>query len=272
MILAGISLDRMDVIRLEKMQNLVIQCEESIEGIFTAIYEAYEQKKKYEDVFLQMGAEGEFRLFTEYTVSTPDSGKASKVIRTVLREFGEEVYTTFCQALATPEPERGDAVYHAIVLGYTMKNKRSLMDNLANSYVNKVFRMGRQANNEILHMKGFLRFSELESGLLFSEIGPKNNIITFLAPHFADRLPGENFIIYDSSRDIAVLHAAFKEWVVVSGEGINLEEARRFSEQEMEYQAMFQYFCQKIAIADRVNKNLQRQMLPLRFREYMIEF
>ena len=68
-----------------------------------------------------------------------------------------------------------------IVKGLSMKNKLNLINDLSDNYVNNVFKMAREVNNEILHLKGFLRFQELNGDILFSKIGPKNNIITFIA-------------------------------------------------------------------------------------------
>ena len=44
------------------------------------------------------------------------------------------------------------------------------------------------------------------------------------------------------------------------------------SEKELQYQALFRSFCHAITIEGRRNAELQRNMLPLRFREYMFEF
>ena len=88
-------------------------------------------------------------------------------------------------------------------------------------------------------------------------------------PHFADRLPLENFVIYDEKRELYGVHPAGKEWYLVSGmepEGLQL------SEREAQYQELFTMFCQIIAIKQRKNLKLQLQMLPLRFQEYMVEF
>ena len=45
-----------------------------------------------------------------------------------------------------------------------------------------------------------------------------------------------------------------------------------FSEEERNIQELFRYFCRKIMIKERENEKLQRQNLPYRFQEYMIEF
>ncbi|MDY2607596.1 MAG: TIGR03915 family putative DNA repair protein, partial [Lachnospiraceae bacterium] len=149
--------------------------------------------------------------------------------------------------------------------------KRNLINDLSDNYVNNVFKMAREVNNEILHLKGFLRFQELNGDILFSEIGPKNNILTFIAPHFADRLSNENFIIYDEIRNLCVVHPKYKEWVIVSGDFLSDKELEISSDEEL-YSNLYKKFCQSIAIKERTNIKLQTQMLPLRFQKYMTEF
>ena len=95
--------------------------------------------------------------------------------------------------------------------------------------------------------------------------------MSFLGDHFANRFPLENFMIYDEYHDICLIHAAGKKWFTVSGDLLRLGELLELSEEELQIQELFQYFCHKIAIKERENLPLQQQMLPLRFRPNMVE-
>lgn len=243
-----------------------------MEGIFTGIYNAYLMKKPHEQIHISVGAEENYRLFAVYEVCLPEEEKAGRVARTIVREFGEEAYLAVCRALASAEPDKGEAVYKTVVTGFQMKNRKSLMGNLANPYVHRVFELARFTANEAHFHVEFLRFNELESGILYAPIGPKNNLITFIVPHFADRLPLENFVIHDEIRNIFAVHPAGKEWYLVTGEeGLQLENLS-FSEGEEKYSELFCHFFHTIAIKERRNLGLQRNMLPLRYRKYMTEF
>lgn len=155
-----------------------------------------------------------------------------------------------CRALATEEAEKGQAVYQTVVDGITHGSGRRVMENSMNPYVNMVFQLSRRAGNEIHRLMEFVRFQELEQGILYSKVGPKCNVVSFLMPHFADRLPLENFIIHDEKRELYGVHPAGKEWYLVSKmepvpEGITL------SERETQYQELFTMFCRTIAIKER---------------------
>lgn len=247
-------------------------CEDSIEGVFTGIYDAYAFREGHEHLHIQIGEEENLRLFASYLYITPDSVKTKKVAETIQKRLGTDTYMSICRALATEESEKGQAVYQTVVDGITNGRGRRVMENSMNPYVDMVFRLSRCAANEIHRLLEFIRFQELQQGILYSKIGAKCNVVSFLMPHFADRLPLENFIIYDEKRELYGVHPAGKEWYLVSGMERKADEELMMSEKEEQYQELFTMFCQTIAIKERKNLKLQQQMLPLRFQEYMVEF
>lgn len=254
------------------MEEYYLICEDSLEGIFTGIYNAYLLKKPHEQIHICLAEEENYRLFAVYQECQPEDKKAASVARTILREFGEETYLSVCRALASMAEDKGEAVYKSIVKGFSMKNRKNLMGNLADSYVHRVFELARFSSNEIHYHLEVLRFFELESGILYAPIEPKSNVLTFIMPHFADRLPLENFVIHDESRNLFAVHPAKKEWYLVTGEeGWELANGS-FSKGEEKYSELFCQFFHSVAIKERKNPKLQRNHLPLRFRRYMTEF
>lgn len=249
---------------------IVYLCEDSLEGVFTAIYRAYEEKRSHADTCLSLTEEP--LLFAEYIVVEPDPERTCKVIRTLRRRFGEDDYMSLCMALASEDPEKAQAVYRTVTNGLSGDVRPGhLLDNLSDDNIHKAFSLARAAGREFSHLQGFVRFREAENKVLFASIGPKNDLLTFLMPHFADRLPTENFVIHDEKRNLFGIHPAGRQWYLLRGEEAE-RPTFRLSEEEEDYQALFRHFCESIAIRERRNLKLQRNMLPLRFREYMIEF
>lgn len=247
----------------------VYRCDDSLESIFTAIYLSYEESREAEDTYLAL--DDNPMLFGEDVRVQPDCARAVKVMRTLERRFGEDDYLKICTALASTEIEKAQAVYRTVVKGLDERCARGhLFDDLTDTYVMQTFALARKAGREIGYLREFLRFQELENGMLYAKIGPKCNALTFLMPHFADRLPIENFVIHDSTRNIFGIHPARQQWYLFSGEEV--EPKLLFSEEEMQYQELFRHFCRTISIKERENLQLQKNVLPLRFREYMIEF
>lgn len=249
---------------------VVYRCEDSLESIFTAVYQAYEEKRNHGETLLSLSDDP--ILFAEDIQVIPCVEKVLKVMRTLKSRFGEKDYFSLCLALASEDSEKAQAVYKTIVDGLAGKRGRGhLFDNLANDFVHKSFSLARGAEREYAHLRGFVRFEELENGVLYSRVAPKNNVVTFLMPHFADRLPIENFVIYDEGRNFFGIHPAGKQWYLLLGEGSEMP-GLKLSEEERTYRELFCRFCHEIAIKERKNLKLQRNMLPLRFQEYMVEF
>lgn len=254
------------------MEEKYIICEDSLDGILTAVYDAYALREGHEHLHVQVGEEDNYRLFATYLYSRPDPVKTDKVIRTVKNRLGESVYGAICRAAASYRKEKGDAVYRTIVDGITGGSGKRTMENLCNPYVAKTFELARYTANEAHYELEFIRFQELEQGILYSKIGPKNNVMPFVMPHFADRLAPENFMIHDENRGLFGVHPAKEEWYLVSeAEGFR-PESLKWSKKEMRYQELFIFFHKTIAIKERYNSRLQQQMLPLRFQDYMVEF
>lgn len=249
---------------------VVYRCEDSLESIFTAIYQAYEEKREHGETQLQLSREP--LLFAEEVTVIPDNEKVVKVMRTLRRRFGEEDYMRLCMALAAQAEEKAQAVYRTVVDGLRRGcSSGHLFDNLSDHWVHTAFSLARAVEREIQHLKGFVRFEELENGILYARIGPKSNALTFLMPHFADRLPIENFVLYDAKRNFFGLHPAGKDWYLFQGEETGESASFLRSENEEAYRELFCGFCRTIEIKERRNLQLQQNLLPLRFREYMVE-
>lgn len=258
-----------------RMEEKYIICEDSLEGIFTAVYDAYALREGHTHLHIQVGEEENYRLFATYRYSQADFDKTDKVIRTLKERLGDHVYGAICRAAASDGRDKADAVYHTVVDGITGGHGVRTMENLRNPYVARTFELARRTANEAHYEIEFLRFQELEQGVLYARIGPKNHVVPFLMPHFADRLAPEDFMIHDENRGVFGVHPAHQEWYLVSGvsqETEKLREVIRYSDRERKYQDLFTLFHRTIAIRERTNRRLQQQMLPLRFQDYMVEF
>ena len=249
-------------------------CEDSPNGIFSGIYDAWDfkvnQNKKYpagstatdtssrmyphacshEDIHLVCHEPDNYQLFYEYIHVETSTEKSDKVAIVPAKKN---------------DLDKADAIYHTLVLGLNTAAGARAIHDLSNPYVHRLFTLSRATANEAHHLLGFLRFSELENGVLFSTIHPKNNALPILAEHFTDRLPQENFMIYDENRQLAAVHAAGKNFMLVDASGIDQDLLKRTSEKESAYQKLWLAFFDQIAIQARINPKLQAQNIPKRF-------
>lgn len=260
------------------MEEKYLICEDSLEGIFTGIYDAYALREGHEHLHLQIGEEENLRLFAAYVHIVPDPVKTEKVARTLQTRLGEHVYHSLCRAAASCYPDKGEAVYQTVVDALTAGSGRRVMENVRNPHVARCFELARFTANEAHYEIEFIRFQELaatdraKGNVLFAKIGPKNNVVPFVMPHFADRLSIENFMVYDEHRKLFGVHPAGEEWYLVTAAADFLPGESAMSAKELEYQELFRTFHRTIAIKSRENRKLQRQMCAYRYQDYMLEF
>ena len=254
------------------MNKNILVCESTPEGIFSAVYYAYEKKLNPNTTMLQLDEIDNYELFAEYTQIETEYEKARKVDKTIASRFGQISYSYLWYALYSRENDRGNAIYHTIARGLAKAYQGELVNYLQDPYVLAVSKMRQNVWCEAHHYMGFVRFAELRNGILYSEIEPKNHVLPIIAEHFADRFPKENFMIKDMGRNLYIVHEAGKGTVFHKEDSSGIEVTQEmYSEEELKIQNLFKIFHKTIAIKERTNLNLQRQLLPLRFRENMIE-
>ncbi|MBQ3104816.1 MAG: TIGR03915 family putative DNA repair protein [Lachnospiraceae bacterium] len=268
------------------MEEYILICDGSPAGIFTAVYTAYEKKYPLSLTYIRTEEEETLRLFASYLSVPTEEEKAVKVGRSLRRRLGERVTRALWHVMASPHPDRGTAVLRTAARGLSGECKGYLLDNLQDPYIALAASLDKTIRNEIHHYYGFLRFSELRGGILYAEIEPKGQLLEFLGEHFSDRFPEENFVIRDVGREEYLVHPAGKGWFLAgnikgdfqvtsgreSGEGSEEGDGLIYSHREEEIRKLFRGFVHAISIEARENKNLQRQLLPLRFRPYMVDF
>ena len=259
--------------------RIIYVCEDSLTGIFSGIYEVWKRKMTAEEAGLEVGDSFERRLFCEYIFCKAEKRKALAVIRMIQKNLGVDVYEKISYALLSADRRKAEMVFRAMLEAKKLSRKDLLMEHLGNEAVRAVFGMYRQVANEAHHYKGFVRFRELKNKTLFAKIEPKHAVLPCIAEHFADRFPQENWVIYDKTHEVFLIHEKGKRYYFLqqymcmkgdSGSAQNI--AGVFSEEEMDYEALWKGFVQSISVAERENRALQNQNLPLRFRTNLVEF
>ena len=236
------------------------------------MYDAYASRQKFETIKLQMESEMDRELFSEYVEVEPDGEKAEKVLRTIRRELGLEAYECICQAAASWDKRKADAIFKTVVLGLHLPKKQKIMHCLTKDYVCAVADLSKKTWNEAHRLMGFVRFCELAGGILYADIKPENDVLPLIAPHFANRYPEEHWILYDERRDQFAIHRAGKGWMILEDMKIAEEVRSQLSMDEDDYRALWKAFTKSISIEARKNESLQKQLLPLKFRDKMSEF
>lgn len=255
-----------------EIQTNILLCQDSVEGITTGIYEAYEQKLDLQNVRLELKEACSISLFATYIDVKPSTEKSEKVLRTIRRIYGEEDYEAFFFLLYSCDIDKAQAAFCTIREALRFHSKR-LFRELTDSYVQLGLKLSKNTWREAHHYMGFTRFSQIEDSFLYAKVSPKSHILLFIMEHFSDRLPMENFLIHDEKRHLLGVHMRGQQWFIQSEDSFPKEilQLKTMAEEDF-YEELFCAFCKSIAIDKRRNLSLQRQLLPLRFRENMTEF
>lgn len=250
----------------------VYLCEPDFDGILCAVYDAWMSREGHENVRIELsGGFRELELFTRYVQVPSSPEKARKVIRSICQRAGSQVYEEVYIASLSQDEARPDKIYRFLI--QALRYGAPVLDMLQLPEVCEIFRMCRNVRHENHLLTGFVRFSQTAEGVLVSRIGPKNDVLAILAPHFADRLPKESWIILDEKRMKAAVHPSGGTWAIVHGDGEGYLSAQldRTTDQE-EYEALWKAFHETVAIRERYNPKCQRNHLALHYRPYMTEF
>lgn len=250
--------------------SLILQCEDSVEGILTAIYDAFVEKNKMTefrdgDISIEIGDSQDMSLFAQIKMIQTDLDKAQKTLVSIQKKISFLAYKRVLSALCHYDTDRANAVLGFLIKGFPMGMR--VMEDMANPYVLRVMELSRKVDNESHLFSGLIRFSDV-GRFLYSEIEPKCNVLPQIREHFEDRYPNEHYVIYDKKKQIALVHPAFCQSFFVQGDEWNIN----LSEHTDPFEELWKEYFSHIEIKERHNPKCQNNLLPKWYRKHMVEF
>lgn len=250
----------------------ILHCEDTIESIFSAIYDGFVLKKQipepYRDTIqIGLGDSATPDLFSQWIELKTNPHKADLTVSSIHQQLGEFIYSELFRATCHYDPDRATIIFQFLVRAF--KTGPSIIDHLSDPYVMRIMEMSRKCGNESHLYQGFVRFHSYQN-ILYSCIEPKCFVLPLIAPHFSNRFPLENWIIFDKAHDIACIHPHKQTpfftndtSMLKAFEGLTLDDP---------YQRLWNTFFQSIAIKERFNPVCQNNHIPKWFRKNMTEF
>lgn len=248
--------------------NITLLCEESFDGIMTAVYDGWVLMNQGNTIKIHPGFNYNPDFFSEYMHVTTNMDKALKVATSIRVKISIEAYMMVFRACSHYSEERGNIIFEFLKIGYKYGGRVTKM--LGYSSVMDIMELSRKAVNEAHLFKGFIRFTELKGEVLYSTIEPKCDVLPLIDHHFTERFPEENWIIYDKKRMKALVHAEGKESIIVAGQ--NMEELVKDLKCSNQYEDLWKVFFDTIAIDSRNNPKCQQTHIPMWYRKNMLEF
>jgi probable DNA metabolism protein len=237
----------------------------TFEGFLCVVYAAYYEK--ISPAAIQIEGTEQLTLNEQPRYIETDDEKATRVYNAVRNKISYEAAEHIHNAFHSHEDARFMQILQYIRLGFELGHM--VDSHLHEDFVRRVHTLSKNVGREAHLLYGFCRFSETKQGVYYCKVTPKNDVLTYLAAHFAQRLMNQTWVIHDKRRNKAAIYDG-TSYLVTSVPASAAEIS--FAEGEEETQELWVAFFNTLAITERKNAKLQRQLLPLYFRPNMTEF
>lgn len=228
------------------------------EGFFTAVFDGYNQPNAYltSEKNLQLG------LGENFIKVQPDMEKVARVERKI-KGLDARAIGDVRLALRHRDGDREQVAF--LYLRQLVKTGKSVRGMLSVENVRRMMDLRGQVLNEVHRLKGFLRFSETNEGLLYAPCSPDHDDVDLLASHFVARLNAP-FVIHDVWRRKALLYDGRECIVAAVGDAEIVE-----SEREKYFSSLWKKYYQSVNIAERRNLTQQKNYMPVRYWQFLNE-
>jgi len=233
----------------------------TFEGFLTCVFISFQDR--LEPMAILPPDAQENLLFESREIRT-DESLSNRVRVGIERTMGTDAFGLVAEGFLTCLADKERKLLELIRFG--MKRGKKTLDHLAHPSVHAVLSAVNHMHREAHLLKGFIRFEQI-GDCLVAKIEPKNFALPLLGPHFADRLSGEKFAIFDLTHSVAWLYADRKSQLVVF-DNVQLQ---GLLGSEVEFQQLWKGYYDAMAIAERINPTLRRGLMPKRYWAHMTE-
>ena len=168
-------------------------------------------------------------------------------------------------AFLSNSPKKEILILNYICFGFKVGSKVDTM--LSVPFILELQKIRKTVLLEVHRLSGLLRFIEIGKNQYVSIIHPDHNILELLGKHFIKRFPTMDFAIIDKNRDICFFYQNTISFIH-SVKGVPLP---KITAEEKEYQKLWKTFFETIAIRERSNSKLQKQYMPKRYWQDLVE-
>lgn len=249
-------------------RDVTLVCDETFDGIMTAVYNGWVLKNKGCIVHIHPGKHYSPTFFSQFVPVETDLDKAVRVAESIRVKVSDKAFHMVYEACMHYDVDRADAVFGFLQLAYPVGARVTKM--LTNPFVMRLMELERKVSNEAHLFKEFLRFDELKGGVLYGKMEPKCDVLLFVSRHFGERFPEEDWIIYDTKRKKTAVHKHSMDVVIIEGQ--DMEQLTKKLQADDEYRDLWKVFFETIGIEARRNPKCQQNHMPQWYRKNMTEF
>ena len=236
----------------------------SFDGFLCAIFEAFESKETPSRITTEHGCQVTFSDTIKNIETEPE--KSDRIADGIQKKLGQACYERVYYAYLSLEEDAGRV--SLVWLRKAFREGSEILLKLNEDIVIRMDTLKRRVGREAHLLRGFVRFSEMENGVYFSEISPQYNVLPIIMPHFAERYNTMPFLLHDKTHMLAGIYDT-KEWYLTSSEGLEIPD---YAPREKEYRRLWKTFYDTIGIKERYNPRCRMRLMPKYFWKNMTEF
>ncbi len=245
-----------------KGRGSVVYCYDgSFEGLMCCVFESYISREMPADVLPE---DAQLPLLLPIKAIETEAVRALRVLRAIPEKIGHDAADLIRRAYLTCHPQKELLILRFLRLGFSAGPK--VMNMLTDGTVHALFAAVNHMDREAHLYKGFVRFSDT-SGVLTAQIEPKNIVLPLIAQHFAERYPGEKFLIHDKTHGMVLLYQNGTLQIC----GADAYEPPLPNEEELKFRDLWRLFYDTIEISERHNPKCRRGHMPMRYWRCMTE-
>ncbi len=226
---------------------------------YTAVFDSYNDK----DGIITSRRDVQLALDSTLKEVKADIEKAMRV-KKKLAEYDSMALNSISLVLRSCDGNREQTALEYIRL--LVKYKRPIHGMTNIPAIMEMEDIRNRVTTELHRFKGFLRFMENDKGVLYAPYSPDNDITDLLAPHFAERLSNQKFVIHDIKRKIAALYDG-NEIVICFADSADVY----LSEYEQAFEELWKLYYKSVNIKERPHERQMKGYIPVRYWKFLPE-
>ncbi|AQS95137.1 DNA metabolism protein [Polaribacter sp. BM10] len=253
------------------MQEKTLIYDGSFDGFLCCVFYVFEYKlknAKIQNKFVLQNA-----LFSENEKISTNKDKADRVWKGLKTKASTISTTKIYYAFLSEQPGVENILLDYI--SYIFKSNKKVDTDFTYDSVLKTSKIAKNVSREKHRMEAFVRFKLTKDAIYFANIAPDFNVLPLISKHFKSRYADQKWVIYDIKRNyglyydlevVTTMQMEFPENFDFSKTDKNF-----FSDEESEFQTLWQNYFKSTNITERKNMKLHIQHVPKRYWKYLSE-
>lgn len=244
----------------------------TFDGFLSVVFECYARKE--EPSYISGIKDHQCNLFTGKEFVATDTARAQRVWKGLQKIQDSNSLQLLFSAFLSGDEGIEMALYRFIVLSFS--SDKPVKDDYGDPAVLTVRKASRKVMREAMRMMQFIRFQRTRDDVYFAAVSPDYDVIAMITKHLKNRFADQQWLVYDTRRDYGYYYDGNSiEEVVIKEKSFSTANGSVSSgvlqEEEVFYRTMWQNYCAKITIRERLNLKLQRQHMPKRYWKFLPE-